>query len=123
MSLKLPQELNPERYLHRNHWEQREVIISVVGAPGVQNLGGVVGAGLRRRIRSLKIRHAGINNTVVSLVVGATVVDSWDAPAQTTRVVSDEDGWVFAAGEQSAVQTSDVTGGSTYVSARGIEVA
>lgn len=123
MPLKLPQELNPERYLHKYHWEQREVTISVAGAPGVQSLGGAVGVGLKRRIRVLKIRHAGTSNTVVSLVVGATVVDSWDVPAQTTRVVSDEDGWAFAAGEQPAVQTSDISGGSTYVAARGVEVA
>ena len=110
-----------ESYLHKNHWEQREVTIAVAGIPGVQNLGEVVGAGLKRRIRSLKIRNAGSNNTVVSLVVGAVVVDSWDIPAQTTRVIGDEDGWAFAAGEQSAVQTSDVTGGSTFVSARGLE--
>lgn len=123
MPLKLPQELNSERFLHDNHWEQREVTITVAGAPGVQSLGGVVGAGLRRRIRVLKIRHAGTSNTVVSLVVGAAVVDSWDVPAQTTRVISDEDGWVFAAGEQSAVQSSDITGGSTYIAARGVETA
>lgn len=114
---------NPARWLQIYHWEQREVTIVAAGAPGAQNLGGVVGAGLRRRVRSLKLRHAGSANTVVSLLVGAVVVDSWDVPAQTTRVVGDEDGWAFAAGEQPSVQTTDITGGSTFVSARGVEAA
>ena len=114
---------NPERWLHIYHWEQREVTLTDTGAPGAQNLGGAVGGGLKRRIRSLKIRHAGTSNTVVTLFADAIVVDSWDIPAQTTRVVSDEDGWAFAAAEQPSIQTSDVTGGSTYVSARGVEAA
>lgn len=119
---------NEEKWRHKYHWEQREVTIAVVGAPGAQNLGGPVGAGLRRRIRRLKLRNTGTNPTVVSLLVGATVVDSWGVPAGNdsagcTRIVEDEDGWAFAVGEQPIVQTSDITGGLTYVSARGVEAA
>jgi hypothetical protein len=113
---------NPEKYLHDNHWEAEEVTISAAGAGGQQNLGAVVGTGLTRRIRELTIRHAGTNNTVVTLLIagGATKV-TIDVPAQSTRVWSSQDGREFAAGEQSACQSSDVTGGNTFISASGVE--
>ena len=115
---------NPERWLHENHWESpAEVTIAAAGAE--QNLGAAVPAGLTRRIRELTIRHAGTNNTVVTLKVagvGGAVKVTIDVPAQTTRVWSSQDGREFAAAEQPTVQTSDITGGSTYVSASGVEV-
>ena len=113
---------NPEKWLHDKHWEADEVTIAVAGAPGQQNLGAVVGAGLTRRIRELTIRHAGTNPTVVTLLIagGATKV-TIRVPAGTTSVWTSQDGRKFAAGEQPAVQTSDVTGGSTFVSAGGVE--
>jgi hypothetical protein len=113
---------NPEDWLHDNHWEAEEVTINAAGAGGQQNLGAVVGTGLTRRIRELTIRHAGTNNTVVTLLIagGATKV-TIDVPAQSTRVWSSQDGREFAAGEQSAVQSSDVTGGNTFISASGVE--
>jgi len=113
---------NPEQWLHDNNWGQREVTIAVAGAPGEQNLGAAVPAGETRRIRTVVIRHVGTNNTVVTLLVsGGAVSVSFDVAPQSTRVLSAEDGWEFVAAEQSAVQTSDVTGGSTYVSAIGNE--
>jgi hypothetical protein len=113
---------NEEKWRHQYHWECNEVTISAAGAGGQQNLGAVVGAGLTRRIRELTIRHAGTNNTVVTLLIsgGATKL-TIDVPAQTTRVWSSQDGREFAEGEQSAVQSSDVTGGNTFVSAAGVE--
>jgi len=114
---------NPERWLHDNHWEADEVTIAVAGAPGEQNLGPVVPAGETRRIRVLHVRHVGSNNTVLTLLIaGGATKRSWDILAQSTRVISSEDGWEFAAGEQPAVQTSDVTGGSTFVGPEGVEV-
>jgi len=113
---------NPARWLHDNHWEDDEVTIAVAGAPGQQNLGPVVPAGQTRRIRVLHVRHAGTNNTVLTLLVaGGAVKRSWDILAQSTRVISSEDGWEFQPGEQPAVQTSDVTGGSTFVGPEGVE--
>jgi len=114
---------NPERWLHENHWEAEEVTISAAGAGGQQNLGSAVPTGKTRRIRELTIRHTGTNNTVVTLLIsgGATKL-TIDVPAQTTRVWSSQDGREFDAGEQPAVQSSDVTGGNTYVSASGVEV-
>ena len=112
---------NPERWLHENHWESGEVTIAVAGAGGQQNLGAAVGAGVTRRIREITIRHAGSNATVVTLLVGVAVRLSIDVPVQTTRVWSSQDGREFAAGEQPACQSSDVTGGSTFVSAAGVE--
>jgi hypothetical protein len=113
---------NPEDWLHQHHWEAEEVTITVAGAGGQQNLGSAVATGKTRRIREITIRHAGTNNTVVTLLVagGATKL-TIDVPAGTTRVWSSQDGRKFAAGEQPAVQTSDVVGGSTYVSAAGVE--
>jgi hypothetical protein len=113
---------NPEKWIHDNHWEAAQVTIAAAGAPGQQNLDVVVPAGVTRRIRTIHVRHAGTNNTVVTLLIaGGAVKRSWDVPAQTTRVISSEDGWSFAAGQQPAVQTSDVTGGSTYVGAEGVQ--
>lgn len=115
---------NPERWLHDNHWEANEVTIAVAGVGGQQDLGVAVGAGLTRRIREITIRHAGTNNTIVTLLIsgGATKL-TIGVPAQSvsTRVWSSQDGREFAAAEQPAVQTSDVTGGSTFVSAAGVE--
>lgn len=111
-----------EEFLHENHWEADEVTITVIGVGGEQNLGGAVPAGVTRRIRELTIRHAGTNNTVVTLLIsgGATKV-TIDVPAQSTRVWSSQDGREFEAGEQPTVQSSDVTGGNTYISASGVE--
>jgi len=116
---------NPERWLHIHHWQTpAEVVVAVAGAPGEQNLGVVVPAGQTRRIREITIRHAGTNNTVVTLKisgVGAATVLTIDVPAQSTVTWSSQDGREFAAGTIPAVQTSDITGGSTYVSASGVE--
>jgi len=115
---------NPERWLHDNHWESDEIPIIAAGALGEQNLGVAVPVAMARRIREITIRHAGSNNTVVTLKVagvGGAVKVTIDVPAQTTRVWSSQDGREFAAGEQSAVQSSDVTGGNTFVSAGGVE--
>ncbi len=114
---------NPERWLHENHWEPlAEVTITVAGAGGEQDLGVVVPADTHRRIREMTIRHAGTNPTVVTLLIsgGATKV-SIDIPAGVTRQWSNQDGKSFDPTEQSAAQSSDVTGGNTYVSATGVE--
>lgn len=115
---------NPARWTQIYHWECNEVNVVAAGVGGQQNLGAVVGAGLRRRIREITLRHTGTANTVVTILIsgGATKV-TIDVPAQTTRVWSSEDGIAFAVGEQSAVQTSDITGGNLFVSARGVEAA
>jgi hypothetical protein len=113
---------NPERYLHEHHWESGEVEITASGAGGQKNLGDPVPSGKKRRIRELTIRHAGTNNTVVTLLVSGGVTKlTIDVPAQSTRVWSSQDGREFDAGEQPAVQSSDTTGGYTYVSASGVE--
>ena len=113
-----------DAYLGENHWECNEVTIAAAGVGGQQNLGGAVPPLMTRRIREITIRHAGTNNTVVTLLIagGATKV-TIDVPAQTTRVWSSQDGKEFAAAEQPAVQSSDVTNGNTYVSASGVEAA
>lgn len=115
---------NPEKYRADNHWQTpAEIPIIAAGGPGELPLGAVVPAGYQRRIMYLKLRHTGTANTIVSLTesVGVTTLDSWDVPAQTTRVVSVQVGWRFDAAEQPAVQTSDITGGGTFVTAIGLE--
>lgn len=116
------QHSNPERYRQDNHWEAEQVTITVAGVPGQQNLGAAVSAGMTLRIREITIRHAGTNNTVVTLLVaGGNTKVTIDVPASTTRVWSSQDGREFTATQQPAVQTSDVTGGSTFISATGVE--
>ena len=100
-----------------NEWTSgTQIDLNAAGIP--QNLGAVV-AGVRRIVTKLLVRHAGTNNTVVSLVVGGVTRESFDVPAQTTRLIPFE--VVFTTGEQPQVQTSDVVGGDTFVSASGIE--
>ena len=87
-------------------------------------LGVAVAAGKTRRIREITVRHAGTNNTVVTLKVsgvGGAIRLTFDVPAQTSRTWSSEDGRAFTAGEVPAVQTSDITGGHTFVTASGVE--
>lgn len=112
---------NPEKWMHDHHWEAEEVTC-VLGSTNVL-LGIVVPVGVTRRIREITIRHAGTNNTVVVLLVNGTarMKIMIDVPAQTTRVWSSEDGRLFVAGEQPAVYSTDVTGGSTFVSCSGVE--
>lgn len=115
-----PYSTNSERWLHKNHWDCAEVDISAAGAGGQQSLGAAVAAGKTRRIKALHVRHAGTNNTVLTLLIsGGATKRTWDIPPQSTRVIPGA--WKFAAAEQPAVQTSDVTGGHTFVGAEGVE--
>lgn len=108
-----------EAYRQEYQWDCNEVQLAAAGAPG--NLGGVVPGGMRRRIREITIRHTGTDNTVITVMVGGIIRLSIDVAPQSTRVWSSQDGIHFAAGQQPTVQTSDVTGGGAYLSARGIE--
>ena len=117
---------NPEKWLQDNHWEpDAEITIAVIGAGGEQPVGGAVPAGETRRIREITIRHAGTNNTVVTLLdaTGGNIKLSIDVTAQSTVTWSSQDGREIAATLQPVIQTSDVTGGSTYVSLAGVESA
>jgi hypothetical protein len=115
---------NPERWLQIYHWNTAaEVTIAVAGAGGQQNLGAAVAAGRLRRIREVTVRHAGSANTVVTIydANGGNIIITIDVPAQTTRTWSSQDGRGIAATLQPVIRTSDVTGGSTYVTAAGVE--
>lgn len=121
-SSNLGKNTNPAQWLHDNHWEAEEVTITVSGAGGEKDLGAAVAAGKVRRVREYTINHTGINNTDVSLLIkgGATKV-TVPVPAQTGRVWGSDNGRKFIAGQITAVQSSDVTGGTTRVSASGVE--
>jgi hypothetical protein len=114
---------NPEQWLHDNHWECDEVEISATGVGGEQPLGAAVPVGMSRRIRDVTIRNAGTNPTIVTLLIsgGANKLTFYVLANNVPFNWRSDDGRSFAAGEISAVQTSDVTGGSTFVSASGVE--
>jgi len=115
---------NPEKWLHDNHWEpDAEIPIVAAGVPGELPVGEPVAAGATRRIREMSIRHAGTNNTVVTLLdeTGGNIKVSIDVPAQSTVEWSSQDGREIAAELQPVIQTSDITGGSTFVSLSGVE--
>jgi hypothetical protein len=100
-----------------NEWTSgTQIDLNAAATP--QNLGAAV-AGSKRIVTKLLVRHAGTNNTVVSLVVAGVTRESFDIPAQTTRLIPFE--VVFVTGEQPQVQTSNVVGGDTFVSASGVE--
>jgi len=65
----------------------------------------------------------GTANTIITLrLAGAAVARvSFMVPAQSSRVWSSQDGREFVAAEQAVVQSSNVTGGSTFISAAGVE--
>lgn len=113
---------NPEQWMQDNHWDAGEVTIAAAGVGGQQNLGAAVAALKTRRIREITIRHDGSNPSTVTLLIsgGATKLTLY-MNSKDTFVWSSEDGRAFTAAQQPAVQTSDVTGGSTYVSASGVE--
>jgi len=116
-----------EIWVHDKHWGGgAQLDLDAAATP--QSLGAAVTAGETRRVREITVRHAGSNNTVVELGVdlggvGEEVKLIIDVPANTTRVWSSEDGRMFGEGEQPEIQTSDVTGGHTFVSASGVEAA
>jgi len=115
-------ELSSEEWLHNNHWDcGNEVEISVAGDPGKQNLGAAVPAGKVRRIRVFKIRNAGANNIVVTVMVGTDSKLTIDVPAQTTRVYSEIHGIKLTETQQPTVQSDSVTGGNVFVRASGVE--
>jgi len=97
-----------------------EVEIAVAGHAGKKTL-HTVASGKKCRVTELTIRHAGTNNTVVSLLQDDTVKLSVDVPAQTTRQWESVIGRIFDSAKAVIVRSSDVTGGSTYVSGSGIE--
>jgi len=103
-------------FIHQWTTGATEIDLNAAGVP--QNLGVAV-AGARRIVTKLLVRHAGTNNTVVSLVVAGVTRISFDIPAQTSRLIPFE--VVFTTGEQPQVQSSDVTGGDTFISASGVE--
>ncbi|MBA7707537.1 hypothetical protein ES703_116411 [subsurface metagenome] len=115
---------NPEKYLHDNHWNTpAEIPIILAGAPGELALGAAVAAGKVRRIKEVTVRHTGTANTVVTILDenGGNILVSIDVPAQTNRVWSSQDGRAVAATLQPVVQSSNIDGGDTFVSAGGIE--
>ena len=122
MSIGLPLKETGEEWKHRHRWDCDEVTIAAVGVGGEQNLGAAVPAGTARRILEITLRHEGDNDVVVTLLIsGGATKWTFDVPAKMSRTVPLGNGVVFDGGEQPAVQTSDVVGGSTYVSANGVE--
>lgn len=103
-----------------NEWNSGvEVTVAAAGTGGQQALGVTV-VGAKRVITEITIRHAGTENTVVTLlVVGGATILTIDIPPQTTRVWSGMR--AFTLGQVAAVQTSSIVGGSTFISASGVE--
>lgn len=115
---------NPERYLQIWHWNTAaEIPIVAAGAGGQLNFGVAVAAGRTRRIREVTVRHTGSANTVVTIydANGGNIILTIDCPTQSERTWSSQDGRAVAATLQPVIRTSDVTGGSTFVSAAGVE--
>ena len=110
---------NAAAWRHEHHWQADQVTISVAGAGGQQNVGGGVPAGQLRTIREITVRHAGTNNTVITILIAGFIRLSFDVSASSSVTWSSENGVMFGAGEQPIVESSDVTGGNSYVSARG----
>lgn len=113
---------NPERWLHDNHWDNGVEL--VLNAAAAANLGVAVGAGVTRRVRSITVRNTALVNTVITLsqVAPAQNRVSFDVPAQTTRVWSEQDAVEFLAGVQVQIASSAAAAGAeTYIHAAGVE--
>ena len=112
--------IEAEGYRQTNGVDFDEVEIDTIGVGGQQTLYTVTGA--RCRVTELTIRHAGTNDTVVTLLIGGGATKlTIDVPTGTTREWESLVGRIFTTGQVVAVQTSDVTGGSTFVSGSGVE--
>jgi len=113
---------NPERWLHDNHWDNGAEL--VLNAAAAVNLGAAVGAGATRRIRSITVRNTALVNTVITLSQAAPAQNrvSFDVPAQTTRVWSEQDAVEFLAAVQPQIASSAAAvGAETYIHASGVE--
>jgi len=107
-------------YLQQNGVEFEQVEISATGLAGQQTLHTVVGA--KCRVIELTVRHAGTNDAVVTLLIsGGNTKLTLDVPHGTTREWESVVGRIFTVGQVIAVQTSDVVGGSTFISGSGVE--
>lgn len=114
---------NPEKWLHDNHWDNGAELI--LNAAVAVNLGAPVAAGATRRVRSITVRNTAQTNTVITLsqVAPAQNRVSFDVPAQTTRVWSEQDAVEFLAGVQVQIASSAAAVGTeTYIHASGVEV-
>ena len=111
-----------ERWRHEEHWQtphQIEIINS--GSGGRTVIGGAVPEHMSRRVREVTVRHSGTNNTVVTMRYNVTVKLSFDVSAQTTRVWNSQDGRKVPVGTSLSFESSDVTGGTTFITAGGLE--
>lgn len=113
---------NPERWMHDHHWDNGPEL--VLNAAAAVNLGAAVAAGATRRIRSVTVRNTALANTVITLsqVLPAQNGVSFDVPAQTTRVWSEQDAVEFLAAVQVQISSSAAAAGAeTYIHASGVE--
>jgi hypothetical protein len=113
---------NPERWMHDHHWDSGTEL--VLNAAAAVNLGVAVAAGATRRIRSITVRNTALVNTVITLSQTGPAQNSvsFDVPAQTTRVWSEQDAVQFLAGVQVQISSSAAAAGAeTYIHASGVE--
>ncbi|GAH12697.1 unnamed protein product [marine sediment metagenome] len=112
-----------ESWLQDNQWDNGAEL--VLTSEVAVNLGAVVAAGKKRRIRIITVRNTSTSNTVITLsqVDPAENRKSFDVPAQTTRIWSEQDGVAFLAGVQVQISSSAAAvGAETYITATGVEV-
>jgi len=113
---------NPERWLHDHHWDNGAEL--VLNAAAAANLGVLVAAGAKRRIRAITVRNAALVNTVITLSQLSPFQNrvSFDVPAQTSRTWSEQDAIEFLAGVQVQISSSAAAAGAeTYIHASGVE--
>lgn len=113
---------NPEKWMHDHHWDSGAELVLNAAAP--VNLVAPVAAGATRRVRSITVRNTALANTVITVSQLLPLQNrvSFDVPAQTTRVWSEEDGVEFLAAVQVQISSSAAAVGSeTYIHASGVE--
>lgn len=118
---------NPERYRQQYGGSFGELMIVLAGAVGQQIIrvtpASATGQNLVFRLKEITVRHTGTSDTVVSIRVLTETIDrlSFDVRAGTTREWESEIGRVIGQTLTVVARSSDVTGGTTYVSGSYLE--
>lgn len=118
---------NPERYRQEHGGSFGELVIVASGAGGQQIIRitppNPVGESLVFRLKEVSVRHSGTSDTVVSVRVVGEAIDrlTLDVRARTTREWESEIGRVVGQTLTVVARSSDVAGGTTYVSGSYIE--
>ena len=97
-----------------------EVTITVAGEPGEQTL-HTVSVGKKCRVMELSMTHVGTAHTKIQIIQNITVMITILCPPQSSRLWGSQTGRTFESETVIKVRSSNVVGGTTFISGSGLE--